>query len=80
MKEKRMKWKIAILVWMLVFGLSGSIWIDQQWTDPQKELWVLQAEPEQTEQETWSWWTLLYERPNPERLPVKVSFWFAKNT
>lgn len=73
MKEKGMRWKITILVWMLVFGLSGSIWIDQQWINPQ-------TESEQTEQETWSWWTLLYERPNPERLPVKVSFWFAKNT
>ena len=25
-------------------------------------------------------WTLLYERPNPDRLPVKVNLWFAKNT
>ncbi|MCD8361438.1 MAG: hypothetical protein LUC98_00540 [Lachnospiraceae bacterium] len=24
-----------------------------------------------------AWWTLLYERPNPERLPVKVKFWLA---
>ncbi|MCD8097557.1 MAG: hypothetical protein LUE31_05890 [Lachnospiraceae bacterium] len=27
--------------------------------------------------ETMAWWSLLYERPNPERLPVKVSFWLA---
>ena len=34
--------------------------------------------PDQSEK--LSWWTLLYERPNPDRLPVKVNLWFAKNT
>ncbi len=25
---------------------------------------------------TVAWWTLLYEQPNPEHLPVKVDFWW----
>lgn len=25
-----------------------------------------------------AWWTLFYERPNPERLPVRVEFRLAK--
>ncbi|MBR9945395.1 hypothetical protein KE530_02785 [Clostridiaceae bacterium Marseille-Q4145] len=28
--------------------------------------------------ESVSWWTIFYERPNPNRLPVKVNFRLAK--
>ncbi len=36
-----------------------------------------QVNPEIEDGKTTAWWTLLYERPNPERLPVKVKFWLA---
>lgn len=26
-----------------------------------------------------SWWSLIFERPNPEQLPVRVHFYWAKN-
>ncbi|MCD8197667.1 MAG: hypothetical protein LUE24_10990 [Lachnospiraceae bacterium] len=36
-----------------------------------------QENPETGDEKATAWWTLLYERPNPERLPVKVKFWLA---
>ena len=61
-----MRTRIGILLLVMVLGVSGNVWLDE-WT-------------EHVGQETASWWTLLYERPNPDRLPVKVNLWFAKNT
>ncbi|MCD8241647.1 MAG: hypothetical protein LUD73_04465 [Lachnospiraceae bacterium] len=36
-----------------------------------------QGNMETGEGKAMAWWTLLYERPNPERLPGKVKFWRA---
>jgi len=60
-----MRARIGILLLVMVLGFSGSACLNRNM---------------ERETEKLSWWTLLYERPNPDRLPVKVSFWFAKNT
>lgn len=80
-----MRTRIGILLLVMVLGVSGNVWLDE-WTEHVGR----EASPEILEQnmgsgasnqsEKLSWWTLLYERPNPDRLPVKVKLWFAKNT
>ncbi|MDD5797696.1 MAG: hypothetical protein PUD21_04075 [Clostridiaceae bacterium] len=80
-----MRTRIGILLLVMVLGVSGNVWLDE-WTEHVGR----EASPEILEQnmgsgasdqpEKLSWWTLLYERPNPDRLPVKVNLWFAKNT
>ena len=80
-----MRTRIGILLLVMVLGVSGNVWLDE-WAEHVGR----EASPEILEQnmglgapdqsEKLSWWTLLYERPNPERLPVKVNLWFAKNT
>ena len=80
-----MRTRIGILLLVMVLGVSGNVWLDE-WTEHVEQ----ETAPEILEQnmgsgapdqsEKLSWWTLLYERPNPDRLPVKVNLWFAKNT
>ena len=80
-----MSTRIGILLLVMVLGVSGNVWLDE-WTEHVGQ----ETAPEVLEQnmglgapdqsEKLSWWTLLYERPNPDRLPVKVNLWFAKNT
>lgn len=80
-----MRTRIGILLLVMVLGVSGNVWLDE-WTEHVRQ----ETAPEVLEQnmgsgasdqsEKLSWWTLLYERPNPDRLPVKVNLWFAKNT
>lgn len=69
-----MRIRIGILLLVMVLGFSGSAWLGEATSEQN----VVTDMPEQLEK--LSWWTLLYERPNPDHLPVKVSFWFAKNT
>ena len=80
-----MRTRIGILLLVMVLGVSGNVCLDE-WAEHVGR----EASPEILEQnmvpgapdqsEKLSWWTLLYERPNPDRLPVKVNLWFAKNT
>ena len=80
-----MRTRIGILLLVMVLGFSGNVWL-AQWTEHMGR----ETAPEILEQnmvpgapdpsEKLSWWTLLYERPNPDRLPVKVNLWFAKST
>ncbi len=77
-----MRIRIGILLLVMVLGFSGSAWLgenmERESAPAVSEQNIVTDMPEQPEK--LSWWTLLYERPNPDRLPVKVSFWFAKNT
>ena len=80
-----MRTRIGILLLVMVLGVSGNVWLDE-WAEHvgrEASLEILEQNmvpgaPDQSEK--LSWWTLLYERPNPDRLPVKVNLWFAKNT
>ncbi|MDO4260758.1 MAG: hypothetical protein Q4C82_01670 [Eubacteriales bacterium] len=62
-----MKKKIVILVLSAAIGLGAAACLGRSCAQPGPEPLL-------------SWWTLMYERPNPDRLPVKVSFWWAKGT
>ena len=77
-----MRTRIGILLLVMVLGFSGSAWMNgnmkQEAAPTASKQNTVTDMPEQPEK--LSWWTLLYERPNPDQLPVKVSFWFAKNT
>ncbi|MBS6396278.1 MAG: hypothetical protein KH452_03860 [Clostridiales bacterium] len=59
-----MRRKAAILICslMLGLGLTGSLVISEK------------QEPVQTV----AWWSVMYEMPNPERLPVQVHFRWLK--
>ena len=61
-----MKKVFAVLVLLLAFGIGSMQCMECAGAS-------LPAEKEV------SWWTVFYERPNPERLPVKVHFRFAKS-
>lgn len=59
-----MRIKILILICALLIGLEALV------SMPEARL----TEPPRVT----AWWNLVYERPNPERLPVKVQFWLAE--
>lgn len=77
-----MRIRIGILLLVMVLGFSGSAWLngnmERESAPAASEQNTVTDMPERPEKI--SWWTLLYERPNPDQLPVKVNFWFAKNT
>jgi len=60
-----MRKKVLILVCALLLGISIAVW-----QLPEKK-----EEPERTV----AWWSLLYEKPNPDQLPVQVRFKWIKN-
>lgn len=70
-----MERKIKILICSMILGLmmTGCMVVPE----------ILQTETadvaEITEPvETYAWWSLTYETPNPEKLPVKVRFEWLK--
>lgn len=70
-----MERKIKILICSMILGLmmTGCMVVPE----------ILQTETadvaEMTEPvETYAWWSLTYETPNPEKLPVKVRFEWLK--
>ena len=66
--------KMWMLVCSIVIGLcltASMVYVYQEG--------LLEAEEEVQEmQEEYAWWSLTYDRPNPEQLPVHVRFWWLK--
>lgn len=67
---------IVLCSLMLGFGVTGCLVIPRVL---QPELY-LGAQPSEAEEEirTVAWWSMMYEMPNPEHLPVQVRFQWLK--
>lgn len=59
-----MRIKFLILICSVLLGFGAAAYTVQTGTE---------APPRAV-----AWWSLMYERPNPEKLPVKVHFWWAE--
>lgn len=65
-----MRKKVLILLCSVMFGLgvTGCLMIPK----------ALQAETAAEPSRTVAWWSVMYETPNPEQLPVRVRFQWLK--
>lgn len=59
-----MRTKLLILACSMLIGLGAAAY-------------MVKAEVKEPPR-TVAWWSLMYERPNSEKLPVKVRFWWAE--
>ena len=65
-------------MWMLVCSIVIGLFLTASMVYVYQE-GLLEAEEEVQEmQEEYAWWSLTYELPNPEKLPVKVRFQYLK--
>ena len=67
--------KVKILICSMVLGLmlTGCMVVPEILQTETADV-AAQAEPVKT----YAWWSLTYETPNPEKLPVKVRFQWLK--
>lgn len=63
-----MLWCAMVLGLLMTIGWMGVC--DRQQGEP--------ASCAEEIQEEYAWWNLMYERPNPDRLPVEVHFQWLK--
>lgn len=70
-----MERKVRILICSMVLGLmvTGCMVVPEILQTETAEVAEM-AEPV----ETYAWWSLTYEMPNPEKLPVKIRFQWLK--
>lgn len=82
-----MQRSVRILLCSLIFGfcVTGCMLIAHRQVAPWEQAGTGQeASGEQAESSREepaaqvAWWSLIYERPNPERLPVRIHFRWAK--
>lgn len=68
---RRKMWILLCSLWMGLLLTGGFVYIYN--TQTEKTVCEVQEMEEQ-----YAWWSMMYERPNPERLPVQVHFQWLK--
>ncbi len=68
---RRKMWRLLCSMFIGLFLTAGVVY------GYQEGFWEAEEEVQQM-QEEYAWWSLTYDRPNPEQLPVRVHFQWLK--
>lgn len=68
---RRKMWRLLCSMFIGLFLTAGVVY------GYQEGFWEVEEEVQQM-QEEYAWWSLTYDRPNPEQLPVRVHFQWLK--